>query len=205
MRVAGFSRLVPASLALMWLMLAAGAAQAADANTQPLSPDEQSFLARAMTDNANQIAMAKMALVKSSNPRVIDLANTIIQQRTALDARLAQFSGSKPMQPSTGTIDRMQALNGESFDRTFASSAVRSHCRMVSAYEVVKTTSTHLALKDLAHETIPALRGNLTVAMAVLRSSGPTMHPQETVASVDARGSKALVFWEPISLVAAPW
>jgi len=205
MRVAGFSRFVPTSLVLMWLMLAAGLAQAADTNAQPLSPDEQSFLVRAMTDNANQIAMAKMALAKSSNPRVIDLANTIIQERTALDARLAQFTSSKPTQPAADTIDRMQALNGQAFDRTFASSAVRSHCRMVSAYEAMKATSTNPALKDLAHETITTLRGNLTVAMAVLRSSGPAMHAQEAVASVDARGSKAPVFWEPISLVAAPW
>jgi putative membrane protein len=206
MRAARFSRLVPASLVLMWLMLAAGLAQAADANQPPLSPDEQTFLARAKADNANQIAMAKMALAKSSNPRVIELANSILQERTALDAHLAQLSGSKvdAGQPANA-MARMQTLNGDAFDRTFASSAVRSHCRMISAYEAMKMSSANPALKDFAHQTIPALRNNLTVAMSVLRSSGPAPHPQDTVASVDAHGSKAMVFWEPISLVAAPW
>ncbi|WP_284319249.1 DUF4142 domain-containing protein [Dyella acidisoli] len=193
----------------MWLTLAAGLAQAADTNQQPLSPDDQTFLAHAMSDNANQIAMAKMALAKSTNPHVIELANTIIQERTALDTQLAQLTTDKHLgaqQATTSiTLYHMQALNGDAFDRTFASSAVRSHCRMISAYEAAKAASANSALKDLAHQTIPALRNNLTVAMALLRSSGPTAHPQETMASVDTRGSKALVFWEPISLVAAPW
>ena len=208
MRAARFSRYVPASLVLMWLMLAAGLAQAADTSQPPLSPDEQSFLARARADNANQIAMAKMALAKSTNPRVIELANSIIQERSSLDAHLAQLSGSEHAdagQPSVNTMIHMQALNGDAFDRTFASSAVRSHCRMISAYEAMKMSSANPMLKDFAHETIPALRNNLTVAMSVLRSSGPAPRPQDALASVDTHGSKALVFWEPVSLVAAPW
>jgi putative membrane protein len=208
MRVASYSRFVPVSLVLMCLMLAAGLAQAADTNPQPLNPDEQAFLARAMSDNASQVAMAKMALNKSTNPRVIDLANTIIQERTTLDTQLAQLVGNtKHEQPvADAAMDHLQSLNGDAFDRTFASSAVRNHCRLISAYQAIKMTSSNPALKDVAHQAIPALRGNLTVALSVLRSrSLNSAHPQEAVASVDARGSKASVFWEPISLVAAPW
>jgi putative membrane protein len=207
MRFASFSRLFPVSLALMCLMLAAGLAQAAETSPQPLSPDEQAFLSRAMSDNANQIAMAKMALAKSTNPRVIELANTIIQERSALDSRLEHFvRTSQRAQPAGGTIDHLQSLNGDAFDRTFASSAVRSHCRLISAYQAMKMTSSNPALKDLTQEAVPALRNSLTFALTVLRSSrlNPA-RPQEAVASADARGSKAPVFWEPISLVAAPW
>lgn len=211
MRVASFYRFVPVSLVLMWLTLAAGLAQAADTNNpQTLTPDEQSFLARAMTDNATQIAMAKLALSKSSNPRVIELANTIIQERSALDARLAQLQGNNgkraQAQPvNDDALDHLQALDGASFDRSFASSAVRNHCRTISAYETMRTGTASAALKDFAHQAIPALRGSLTVALAVLRSSGPTpMHHQEALASADPHAKKAM-FWEPISLVAAPW
>ena len=199
------------SLVLVWMTLAAGLAQAADP-VQPLNADEQAFLSRAKDDNANQIAMAKLALTKSTNPRVIDLANTIIEERTALGTRLAQLlpgANGHARQPAddNAMIDRMQSLNGDAFDKSFASAAVRNHCRMISAYEAMKLTSINPALKDFAHQAIPALRGNLTVAMAVLRSSGWTVpHHQEAVASADTRGgSKAPVFWEPVSLVAAPW
>jgi len=208
MRVGSFSRFVPVSLALLWLMLAAGLAQAADTGQQALNPDEQSFLARAMADNATQIAMAKLALSKSSNPRVIELANTIIQERSALDAQLAQLQGNgkrAQVQPASDEVDRLQALDGDMFDRSFASSAVRNHCRTISAYETMKASATSPALKDLAHQAIPALRGSLTVALTVLRAAGPTpMRHQEALASADSRAKKAM-FWEPISLVAAPW
>jgi predicted outer membrane protein len=119
-----------------------------------------------------------------------------------------QLSGSKHAdteQPAATATARMQTLNGDAFDRSFASSAVRSHCRMISAYEAMKMSSSNPALQGFAHQTIPTLRSNLTVAMSVLRSSGPTPRAQEAVASVDTHGSKAMVFWEPISLVAAPW
>lgn len=212
MRVARFSRSVPVSLALMWLMLAAGLAQAADANSQQsLNADEQAFLSRATSDNANQIAMAKMALAKSTNPHVIELANSIIQERTTLDARLTQLAGDNHVNAklpagSNAMMDHLQALNGEAFDQTFASSAVRSHCRLISAYQTLKATTSNPALKDLSQEAVPALRGNLTVALIVLRSSGlDSAHHREALASIDARTSKAPVFWEPISLVAAPW
>lgn len=199
------------SLVLVWMTLAAGLAQAADP-AQPLNPDEQAFLARAKDDNASQIAMAKLALTKSSNPRVIDLANTIIQERTALGERMAQLQPGANEQTHQATNDnptmgRMQALNGDAFDKTFTSTAVRNHCRMISAYEAMKINAIHPAMKDFAHEAIPALRGNLTVAMSLLRSSGwTTPHRQQAVASADTHGgSKATVFWEPVSLVAAPW
>ncbi|HKT30012.1 DUF4142 domain-containing protein [Dyella sp.] len=198
------------SLVLVWMTLAAGLAQAADP-VQPLNADEQAFLTRAKDDNANQIAMAKLALTKSTNPRVIDLANTIIQERTALTAQLAQLlpganDHARQATADSPMMDRMQTLNGDAFDKTFASAAVRNHCRMISAYEAMKVTSINPALKDFAHQAIPALRGNLTVAMAVLRSSGWTVpHRQEAVASADTHGGSKAVFWEPISLVAAPW
>ena len=209
MRVASFLRFVPLSLMLV-MTLAAGLAQAAE-SAPPLNANEQAFLARAMNDNASQIAMAKLALAKSSNPRVIELASTIIQQRTALNARMAALlpPSSQPARAaaaSSAMMEHMQALDGDAFDKTFASTAVRSHCRMISAYEAMKLNASNPALKDFAHEAIPALRGNLTVAMTVLRSSGPSMQHQQAVASADTRGgSKAPVFWEPISLVAAPW
>jgi putative membrane protein len=200
------------SLVLVWMTLAAGLAQAAEP-AQPLNADEQAFLARAQNDNASQIAMAKLALTKSTNPHVIDLANTIIQERTALSARMAQLQpGANEQTRQAGDnnpiMNRMQSLDGDAFDKTFASAAVRNHCRMISAYEAMKMNAINPAMKNFAHEAIPALRSNLTIAMALLRSPGWAMvHHQQAVASADTHGggSKAPVFWEPVSLVAAPW
>lgn len=207
-----WSRFVPLSLVLIWLMLMTGLAQAADPN-QPLNSDEQAFLERAMAENSGQIAMAKLALAKSINPRVLQLANTIIEERTALNDRMARLMPARHAADAQAavddpTMDRLQALNGDAFDKIFTSALVRSHCRTISAYETAKVNASNQALKDLAHDAIPELRGNLTIAIAVLRSSGwtvPSHHPQQAIAAADTHNTKAAVFWEPISLVAAPW
>lgn len=211
MRFVNLTTLVSVTCVMLWLTLAAGVATAAD--NQTLTPEEQAFLNRAMSDDAAQIAMAQMALKKSTNPKVIALANTIIQERTTLDAQLAQVlttSGdmqnkAKPaIAENDATLTSLQSLNGDAFDKTFAGLLVRDHYHIISAYESMKANCTHAGLQGIAHDAVLALQDNLTVALDVLRSENgnPSAH---SLTSVESRGSKVPAYWEPISIVAAPW
>jgi putative membrane protein len=212
MRTVNLTTLMMVSLAIMWLTLAPSTACASDG--EQLSAKELAFLSRAMSDNAAQIAMARMALAKSKNPQVVDLANAIIQERTALDQQLAALaSGSidrTAVQQSVMDNPRMaalQSLNGDAFDKTFAGLLVRDHYQIICAYESMKAASTHDALKSVAHDAVPALQGDLMVALAFLRSGSwtPSIH-QEALTSTDSRSSKVpSVYGEPISIVTAPW
>jgi putative membrane protein len=168
-----------------------------------------------MSDDAAQIAMAQMALKKSTNPQIVALANTIIQERTALDAKLAQVLAAtttaqgkaKPVAAGNdATLTALQSLNGDAFDKTFAGLLIRDHYRIISAYESMKPACIHAGLQDITREAVPALRGNLTVALDFLRSENwtRTAHPS-SLATVDSHGSKIPVYWESISIVAAPW
>jgi putative membrane protein len=212
MRFANLTTLVSVAAIMLWLTLASGVACAAD--SQSLTPEEQAFLNRAMTDDASQIAMAQMALKKSSNPKVIALANTIIQERTALDGQLAQVmttndiqNKTKPVANNADTLTALQSLNGDAFDKTFAGLLVRDHYHIISAYEDMKANCTHPGLHDLAHNAVEALQGNLTEALDVLRSENwrPSANPNALTAAVDSHGSKVPMYWESISIVAAPW
>lgn len=211
MRIAHSISFVVVSLAMMWLTLASGVTHASDSD--PLNAEEQAFLTRAMSDNAVQLAMAQLALAKSKNPQIIELANAIINERIALDQELVVLA--------SGSIDRtalqqhavddhrmaaLQSLNGDAFDKTFTGLLVRDHCEIISAYEAMKVTSTHDTLKAIAHSAVPALQGNLTIALAVLRSGSwkPVSH-QEALTSADEHSSKMPAYWEPISIVTAPW
>jgi putative membrane protein len=197
---------------MLCVALSAGVASAAD--NQTLSQEEQAFLNRAMSDDAMQIAMAQMALKKSINPKVIALANTIIQERTALDAQLAGVLASSDVQDKAKrfvadndtTLNALQSLSGEAFDKTFAGLLVRDHYHIISAYESQHVTCTHPELQTITRDAVPALRDNLTVALDVLRSESwkPSSH-QTALTAVDANGSKVPVYWESISIVAAPW
>ncbi|RUL63429.1 DUF4142 domain-containing protein [Dyella dinghuensis] len=212
MRFAYFNTFVSITLVMLCLTLAAGVASAAE--NQTLSAEEQAFLNRAMSDDAAQIAMAQMALKKSTNPQIVALANAIIQERTALDAKLSQVLAAttaqgkaKPVAASNdATLTALQSLNGDAFDKTFAGLLIRDHYRIISAYESMKSVCTHTGLQDITRDAVPALRGNLTVALDFLRSENWTRsaHPS-TLATVDSHGSKVPVYWESISIVAAPW
>jgi putative membrane protein len=211
MRTANFFGFVSASLVVMLLTLAPGFARAAD--NQPLDPEEQAFLTRAMSDNATQVAMARLALQKSQNQQVIDLANTVIQERMALDEKLAPLLGNDIAAPKLATRDNanltaLQTLNGQAFDKSFAGLLVRDHNEIISAYECIKATASNPALRSVVHDTVPQLQGNLMVALIVLRSANwaPTSHQQQ-LSAVDTHTTKMPVFMgESLSsIVTAPW
>jgi putative membrane protein len=211
MRMSNFFGLVSASLVAVMLTLAPGLSRAAD--NQTLAPDEQAFLTRAISDNAGQIAMARLALQKSQNQKVIDLANAVIQERLELDARLVQLIPGavnmlKPGATNDDTMASLQTLNGDAFDKSFAGLIVRDHNQIISEYQCIKASSTNVALRHMVHISVPELQGNLMTALAVLRSAdwSPSSHPQ-AVAATETHASKTSMFLgEPLSsIVAAPW
>jgi putative membrane protein len=213
MRTGNFLGFVSASLVVMMLAMMPTLTRAAD--NQPLDPDEQAFLNQAMSDNATQIAMATLALQKSQNQQVISLANTVIQERRALDARLVQLLGRsavdtpKPAANDDGSMASLQQLNGISFDKAFAALLVRDHNRIISAYECIKARSTNLALRSVARGAMPELRGNLMIALTLMRSPNwmPSQH-QQAVAATDTHTTKSSAYvGEPLltSIVTAPW
>jgi putative membrane protein len=213
MRAANLFGFVSASLMVMLLTLAPGFSRAAD--NQPLDPDEQAFLNQAISDNAGQIAMAKLALQKSQNPQVIDLANTVIQERQTLDGRLVQLLGRsavatpKPAATNDDAIASLQPLNGEAFDKAYAALLVRDHNKIISQYECIKAHSSNLALRTVARSAMPELRGNLMIALTMLRSPEwmPSQH-QQALASADMHSAKTNAYLgQPLltSIVTAPW
>jgi putative membrane protein len=214
MRTANLFGFVSASLMVMLLTLAPGLTRAAD--NQPLDPEEQAFLNQAMSDNAAQIAMARLALQKSQNQQVIDLANTVIQERQALDERLVQLLGPnavsspKPAANNDDAMASLQPLNGDAFDKAYAGLFVRDHNKIISAYECIKAHSSNLALRNVTRGAMPELRGNLMIALTMLRSPNwmlPSQR-QQAVAAADTRTTKASAYLgEPLltSIVTAPW
>jgi putative membrane protein len=209
MRTANLLGFVSASLVVMLLTIAPGLTRA----DQSLSPEEQNFLTHAMADNAGQIAMAKLALQKSQNQKVIDLANTVIHERMALDADLVRLlntgvGSARPAADNDATMNSLQALNGDAFDKSFAGLLVRDHNKIISEYQCIKANSTNLALRSIVHRAVPELQGNLMVALTVLSSSdwAPSAH-QQALTAAEPHSSKSSTFMgEPLSsIVAAPW
>jgi putative membrane protein len=214
MRKINLTRLVLGSLVLMWFTSVLSTALAAD--NQALDHGEHIFLSRAMADNASQMAMAKLALQKSKNPQIVALANMILTERAALDEKLATIAGKSVdraalLQAATNCprMAALQSLDGDTFDRTFAGQMIRDHYQIIPAYEAVKFSTANVAIKSFAHDAVPAMQGNLAVALSFLRDGGwrSASHQQVALngAAADAHASKVPVYWESLSIVAAPW
>ncbi|GAB2560686.1 DUF4142 domain-containing protein [Dyella jejuensis] len=176
------------TLCVLGMALALASAAAYAQQHAPLDTREQAFVAQATSDDAMQIALAQLALGKSSNGKVLALAKKIVSDHTALNlqfAQLASNTGSKghahgvPAQNIAGMKAHLQSLNGEAFDQAFAGIMVKEHRKIIAAYEVAAQTSADPRLKKIASQGIPVLQGHLAMAQALMKDGSPAEQRRE--------------------------
>ena len=168
-------------LPLLVLMLTATPCAAAQPRRIPLDAREQAFIAQATADDAMQIELAKLAMMKSGDQRLRALASKIISDHTALNlqfAQLAAAAGSKghahgiPPRDISAMKAHLQALQGEAFDQAFAGMMVKEHHKIIAAYEVAAKTSADARLRTIAARGVPVLQEHLDEAAALMKEGG---------------------------------
>ncbi|GLQ89334.1 DUF4142 domain-containing protein [Dyella flagellata] len=149
---------------------------------------ERAFLAQAIADDAMQIALARLAMMKSSNPRLRALASKIVSDHAALDlqfSRLAANSGSKghahdaPARDIIAMQAHLQSLQGEAFDRAFVGTMVKEHHKIIAAYAVAAKTSADDKLRTIAARGLPVLQGHLDAARSLMKEASLAQQGRE--------------------------
>ena len=149
----------------------------ANSHRRMLDAREQAFVAQATADNALQIALAKLAMGKSGNPRLRALASKIVSDHSALNLQFAQFAaahGSKGHAHGTSAQDisameaHLRSLQGEAFDQAFAGMMVKEHRQIIAAYAAAAKNATDGKLKTLAARGLPVLQEHAAAARALL-------------------------------------
>jgi putative membrane protein len=159
-------------LAVAWTAFAppAGAAP------HTLDRQEQAFVAKATADNSMQIELAKVALDRSSSAKVRALAKRIVDDHEALNRKFTEFSVAKPAHgrahgtPSedvTRDTLKLQRLQGEALDRTFAGMMVTEHRKVIPLYEQAAKNAHDADLRGIARDGLPMLRDHLQQAQAI--------------------------------------
>jgi len=160
------------------LVLALAIAPRLKAAGPPLNAHEQSFVARATADDGLQIAMAKVALARSTNEKVRAFARRLITDHQALNLRFAHLSvrqGSRgrshgvPAQAIADMNMHLRSLSGPAFDHAFVGMMVDEHRRIIPAYQDAARSSPHASLRAIAQHGLPLLRGHLAMAQALLK------------------------------------
>jgi putative membrane protein len=154
-------------------------AQAPNAHRRVLDAREQAFVAQATADNAMQIALAKLAMEKSGDPRLRALASRIVSDHSALNLQFAQLAAarsSKGRAHGTSAQDiaameaHLQSLHGEAFDQAFAGMMMKEHRKIIAAYAAAARNSADSQLKALAARGLPVLQEHAAAARALLQA-----------------------------------
>lgn len=132
---------------------------------QGLAMEDQDFLTRAGNLSNAEIEAARLAQQKAAEPGLRDLSGQILAQHETFRDRLQQQAASfeAPEPPAEGAphrwdadIQRLNALEGEAFDREYLSWQLRVHLGLVELYQ---TQASHSPESELAKFAIVALVG----------------------------------------------
>ncbi len=120
---------------------------------------DKAFVHQALQGGMAQIQLGQLALQKSSNPDVKEFAQKMVDDHTKLgDAmkQLAQQMKVKPPNSPSGkdksTIAKLNALNGDAFDKAYIQDMVKDHKQDEKDFKQEAENASNPALKSLASQ-----------------------------------------------------
>jgi len=161
----------------------------AAAQAKPLPPAqrlERRFLQIAAANLRFQTEASRLALARTNNPAVKDLANTLLGRQDKVQPemlRLLHVRGMAPPMASnehTKVLKQLAKLNGAKFDRLYVDEVVLKSVQVdIGNYEKVGTQAEDPVLKGWIERQLPTLRFQFAKAGKALPSA--SLHGQRAV------------------------
>ena len=155
------------------LFLAAGLSAQAQETQQPAGKmvvkldADRTFLMTAGQGGHAEVELANLAVKKALNDDVKTLAQVLEKDHSANNQELKSLTAAKNViVPMTLDAehqrlhDRLDKLEGASFDKAYATAMVDGHRKMIALYEGA-SVSKDAAIKAYAEKTLPTLRAHL--------------------------------------------
>lgn len=167
--------ILPAVLALA---LAGPAAAQTSPPAQP-TPEQMAaapsdFVSNAASMGMAEVALGRMAMEKAQSEQIKEFARHVAEDHARNNQKLqqaAQQAGVRlPAQPQPdeqATIQRLQSLSGQEFDRAFADQMVKDHQQAIALNQSQARGGEVPAIRDYAQQTLPALQQHLQQAQQV--------------------------------------
>lgn len=156
-------------------------AAAAAAEAKPLGTAqrlERRFLQITAANLRFQAEASRLALARSNNPAVKDLANTLLARQQTAQPELLRLLHARGMaMPIPGNehgkvLKQLSKLNGAKFDRLYVDEVVmRSHQADIANYEKVAAQAEDPVLKAWVDRQLPTLRFHFAKAGKALPSA----------------------------------
>jgi putative membrane protein len=118
--------------------------------------EDKAFVRKALQGGMTEVQLGQLALQKSSNADVKQFAQKMIDDHTKLGDEMKQVGqqiGVKaPDSPSSkdkSAMAKMQALNGDDFDKAYIKDMVKDHQQDAKDFKQEAQTTTNTALKTV--------------------------------------------------------
>ncbi len=168
--------------AIALLMAATVSAQGqqtqAQAQNTTLTSSDRTFLMTAGQGGHAEVMLAEMAQKKGTNDQVKALAQRLDKDHSANNQELKTVASAKgvtvPMtldKEHQQLHDRLEKLEGASFDREYATAMVGGHKKMIALYEQA-ASSKDAQVKAYAEKTLPTLQEHLKMAQQAQAAVG---------------------------------
>ncbi len=130
------------------------------------------FLTEAIQGDLSEIDVGNLAQQNGQSEDVKQFGQMLVKDHTEHKAEAEQLAKQLGVDPPTGpsmtqkaTYLKLKMLSGATFDRSFASSAVKDHKADIKEYQ--KQSGKNDQTADLAKETLPTLEKHLKTAQSV--------------------------------------
>ncbi len=123
----------------------------------------------AQTDLA-EIQVGNMALQKSSDPQVKQIAQKLVDDHTKTSTAMKEIAAKKGMTVPTETdakhkalATKLQAESGKDFDKDFLDANSKDHHKVVQAFEKESSDGKDPDIKQFATQFLPAIKEHTTM------------------------------------------
>ncbi len=128
------------------------------------------FATSAAVDGMYGTGMAKLALLKTSNPKIKKIATAMVTDYTSYNNDLVHISKIKKITLPAGLDDdhenkmgNLSSLNGENFDRVYIALMISNQKKAHKLFDNEIKTASDKALKSFAVKNAPIIQAHLDV------------------------------------------
>jgi putative membrane protein len=136
--------------------------------------NQDSFWNDAAQAGMAEVMLANLALQKSTNDEVKQLAQKVVDDHTAANNELKDLAATKSATLPTevnakqkAAYDKLSALSADKFDMEFVKTMVKDHESAVKLFQKQSDKGTDTEVKAFAAKTLPTLQGHLEMAKSL--------------------------------------
>ena len=143
-----------------------------------MSSADREFVQVAMDSNARELQLSMRAKEKAQSEAVREFAASMVQEHgkkgeeLAVVSRRMTASGGPPLKrqdpAARALVNELDKVQGDQFDRRYMQAMVSDHRKAVRLYERQAKSGQDPQLKELAQQSLPALRRHLQLAQTIV-------------------------------------